>query len=204
MKRYTCQCCGADLKRLKSNTVICEFCGSTFYLEDGEKIVDKDVTDHQVLSILMEAEKYRKINNTSAEIQELVKALEVNNDSEVIWTKLGRAYRCGNLYDKALECYEKAIKLNAEYGQSYCNIGAVAIMQKKYEKARTYYEKGLAYLDGTEYDYPVLLANYAFAIGLCGDKKKASQLLNEAEKRGYKDAKSVRNQLGIGLFSRFF
>ncbi len=59
-------------------------------------------------------------------------------------------------------------------------------------------------MDKSEYDYPAALANYALAIGKVGDKKKAEQLLKEAESKGYKNAAVVRKQLGITFFNKLF
>lgn len=204
MKLIQCECCGGNqFQKNTSNSMICRFCGSIYRLDENEIIMSKEITDAKVMSLFLDAEKCRKTNNHIDEIQYLIKALELDENRAIVWVKLGRAYRESNLLDKAIDCYEKAIEIDPNYPQSYTNLGAVYLVKKEYEKAIRFYEKGLPLFEKNDIDYPTVLANYGLAIAMTGDKKKAAELINRAEKMGYAYASNARKAAGLSFFSKF-
>lgn len=198
------------MQRQGNNSLICSFCGSTYTLDENEKIVSQCVTDAKVFALYLQAEKFRQANNVFDEIQVLTQAIEADERKAVTWVKLGRAYRAGNAFDKAIECYNKAIELDPGYAVSYSNIGAIYLIKGEYASAKSYYEKALSLFSKDDMDspittdYPTTLANYAVAVAKLGDKKKAAKLINEAEKRGYENAANARKISGLSAFSKFF
>lgn len=205
MKLIKCECCGGNqLKKNSGNSMICSFCGSIYILDENETIMSKEITDAKVMSLFLDAEKCRKTKNHIDEIQYLIKAIELDENQAIAWVKLGRAYRESNLLDKAIDCYEKAIEVDSQYPQSYTNIGAVYFIKKEYESAIEFYEKGLPLFDRRDKDYSVALANYGMAVAKMGDKKKAAECINQAERMGYAYASKARKAAGLSLFSKFF
>jgi tetratricopeptide (TPR) repeat protein len=198
-----CECCGGnDLKKQGSNSMICSFCGSVYLLDANENIMSKEVTDAKIISLFLEAEKYRKAEKYGDEIQVLVKAIEMDENKPLSWVKLGRAYRMTNFFDKAIECYNKAISIDPAYPQSYANIGAVYLVKKDYAKAIEFYEKGISLFSTDDNEFPTVLANYGLAVAMSGDKKKAAKLINDAERKGYPNATAARKAAGLSRFSK--
>lgn len=205
MKLIKCECCGGNQFQKKAgNSMICSFCGSVYRLDENENIMSKEITDAKVMSLFLDAEKCRKARNHIDEIQYLIKALELDENRAITWVKMGRAYRESNLLDKAIECYEKAIEIDPNYPQSYTNIGAVYLVKKEYENAKEFYEKGLPLFESSDIDYPIVLANYGLVVAMTGDKKKAAELINKAEKLGYAYASNARKAAGLSFLSKFF
>ena len=66
------------------------------------------------------------------------------------------------------------------------------------------YEKGLSLFDSRDMDYATSLANYGLAAAKMGDKKKAAECINQAERIGYANASNARKAAGLSLFSKFF
>lgn len=205
MKLLKCECCGGNqLQKKSGNTMVCSFCGSLYVLDGNENIMSKEITDAKIMSFFLDAEKCRKTKNHPDEIQYLIKVIELDENRAIAWVKLGRAYREANLLDKAIECYEKAIEVDPNYPQSYTNIGAVYLIKKEYENAIIFYEKGLSLFDSDDMDYPTVLANYGLAVAKMGDKKKAAECINKAEKMGYIYASNARKAAGLSIFSKLF
>ena len=61
---------------------------------------------------------------------------------------MGLAYTDTGNYDKAIECYQKAIKINPENADPYYNMG-IAYLQKKRDISAedSFYQAGLLYLE---------------------------------------------------------
>ncbi len=204
MKLIKCECCGGDEMERQGNSLVCRFCGSTYTLDENEKVVSQSVTDAKVFALYLQAEKFRQAGNILDEIQVLTQAIELDERKATTWVKLGRAFREGNSFDKAIECYNKAIELDPDYAVIYSNIGAIYLIKGNYAKAFAFYEKSLSLFSKDDADYPTTLANYAVVLAKLGDKKKAAQLINEAEKRGYDNAAGARRVSGLSIFSKFF
>lgn len=184
-----------------------------YYDEDivensGDDPADKEIRDARVLSLLSDAEKYRQQKAYGIEAQLLAHALKLKPDDSMIWNKLGRAHRAAGFLDKALECYEKALELNRDDPWAFGNIGAVYIAKEDFAAACEFYAKAVQLADlnnqQNDRDYPVILANYAFAVGKNGDKRQASKLLKEAERLGYTGGAGIRKQLKFSIFDKLF
>ena len=174
----------------------------------GNDPADKEIRDAQLLTLLSDAEKYRQQRAYGIEAQLLAHALKLKPNDPMIWNKLGRAHRAAGFLDKALECYEKALELNQEDPWALGNIGAVYIAKEDFAAACDFYAKAVQLAESqqkqNDRDYPVILANYAFALGKNGDKRQAAKLLKEAEMLGYTGGASIRKQLKFSIFDKLF
>ena len=56
---------------------------------------------------------------------------------------LGNNYSKNKEYNKAIESYEKAIKINSEYPSAYYNLGITYRKNKEYNKAIESYAKAI-------------------------------------------------------------
>ena len=207
MKLIKCECCGGNsLRKYDGNGLICDFCGSVYRLDKDEEIISKEVVDAKLMSVFLDAERCRVAEKYSDALQHYLKAVEIDEHNVTVWVKLGRAYRECGLHDKALECYNKAISLDPNFPTAYSNIGAIFLFKKDYQRALEYYEKGMELISEDDTDYPTVLANYAMALAFTGDKNRASSLMNEAEKRGYKNGAAARKMAGLStsFWSKLF
>lgn len=91
----------------------------------------------------------------------------------------GWAYLDKNLYDEAIEEFEKCIKIDPEFFKAYCNLGVILIKKKKYTQAinqlkaaikidtqfkQAYFNLGIAYLKIGNYEEAKRAANAALRI----------------------------------------
>ncbi|MHA1844047.1 MAG: tetratricopeptide repeat protein [Promethearchaeota archaeon] len=67
--------------------------------------------------------------------------------SFLAYNALGKLYSSRNLFDKAINVYEKAIKLEPVYPEPYFELGKIYLDKKDYKKALFYFEKYI-YLGG--------------------------------------------------------
>ena len=205
MKLIMCECCGSNqLQSHGGNSLICNFCGSIYRIDENERILSKEMTDARIMALFVEAEKHRQAKEYGEEIQVLAKALELDENNANVLVKLGRAYRVLNFPGKALEYYERAQSIDPDFPQVYSNTGAVYLVQKDYERAAECYEKALSLISAADVDYPTVLANYAIVLARTGEKRKAAKFMNKAEKLGYQNGAAARKMAGLGTFSRLF
>ena len=54
--------------------------------------MSKEITDVKIMSLFIDAEKFRKTKNHIDEIQYLIKAIELDENQAIAWVKLGYAY----------------------------------------------------------------------------------------------------------------
>lgn len=197
-----CESCGAKLKRLSPDRYLCEYCGSEYYTNNGSTVNSQKNTEKEILNIFYKAAELENKNKYWDELQCLLTAVDQASDNVLFWVKLGRAYRRNNLYQNALECYENAKKLNAEFASIYSNIGAVYILTKQYERAQLHCQRAVELMDRNraEYsndDYAVAHSNLAIAVGMQGMKEDAKRHIKIAEDHGYKNGAAVRKMVGI-------
>lgn len=77
-------------------------------------------------------------------INEEIKEIITNKDkTEIDYLILGNNYFGKNEYQKAIESYQKAIKINSEYSSAYYNLGIVYPKIKEYSKSIESYEKAI-------------------------------------------------------------
>lgn len=206
LKSMRCNGCGAMIHIAPGvRQVECEYCGNIYTIreESNQNVNSEDRIElvKKVNLLLAEADRYRESNDVNSEIAVLLKAVELMPNHMTAWTRLGRAYRLNGMLDKALSCYNNAIKINPNDGTVYGNIGVVYIYKGDPNTAIKYFEKSLPLIKkDPNADYPTMLANYAVALGKSGNKQEAAKVLKEAEKLGYKNAKIIRKQFGIGGF----
>ena len=92
--------------------------------------------------ICFEAEGLRQYGKVNEAIESLQKATEIDSDNAQAWSLLGGIYNETNS-DKAIPCYEKAIKLNARYYLAYRGLGNYYLKKKNYSLAEAYYSSAI-------------------------------------------------------------
>lgn len=197
-----CEACGAtQLKEIKKGHFLCEYCGSKFITDDNNEVIDRELTEKELVDILIEADQYEKNNEYPKALQCYLKAIEKAPDNIGILLKLGRAYRRNGLHDRALSCYDKALELEPSNAMVYCNIGAVYCFNGQYSKAEEYLKKAINMLEAGPIlcidDIATCYSNCAVAVGKLGRKKEAKALLKKAEANGYANGAVVRKLIGI-------
>lgn len=193
---FVCDGCGGKSFTKKGNQYECEYCGSTYTLENDENIVKKTLTDAKVIEYYFEATKYMQKNNYFEELKSLSKALAIDSSNALTLVKLGRCYRNLGMIDKAISTYEKALEFDPQMGTAYTNLGTIYILNKNYREAVTQYEKGLPFISNED-DYWVAYANYAVAIAKLGDISRAKNMIDEAERHGYENGDRCRELAGV-------
>ena len=124
------------------------------------------------------------------------------DDKARYYLRLGRCYRLCGMYQKALECYNKAIEINPNDGVAYTNIGSVYIWLKEYSRALSYCRKGITLMEQglkkpTKTEYTHCLANYAIALGKTGQIDKCNEYFRKAESYGYPNVDKARRMFGL-------
>ena len=89
-----------------------------------------------------EAEGLRQHGKVNEAVESLQKATEIDSDNAQAWSLLGGIYNEINS-EKAIPCYEKAIKLNARYYLAYRGLGNYYLKKKNYLLAEEYYSKAI-------------------------------------------------------------
>jgi tetratricopeptide (TPR) repeat protein len=92
--------------------------------------------------ICFEAEGLRQHGKVNEAIASLQKATEIDSDNAQAWTLLGGIYNETNP-QKALPCYQNAIKLNSRYYLAYRGLGNYYLKKKDYSLAEEYYSKAI-------------------------------------------------------------
>lgn len=92
--------------------------------------------------ICFEAEGLRQHGKVNEAIASLQKATEIDPDNAQAWSLLGGIYNETNP-DKAIPCYEKAIKLNARYYLAYRGLGNYYLKKMDYSLAEAYYSNAI-------------------------------------------------------------
>ncbi|MBQ4346958.1 MAG: tetratricopeptide repeat protein [Firmicutes bacterium] len=133
-----CESCGAATKRLSASHFLCEYCGSEYFLNDDMECYDFTITDEEIMNVFIQAAKFELKNKSVEELQCLLTVKEKAEDNVAYLVKLGRAYRRNDMFDKAMECYEKAELINPNYANIYVNQGTIYIKPDQYAKAESY------------------------------------------------------------------
>lgn len=197
LKKLVCDSCGGNSFTKRENQYECEYCGSTYTLDNDETVVKKSLTDAKIVECYLEATKYMLKNNHAEEFKVLSKALEMDTNNVTTLVKLGRCYRTLNMQEDAIRCYEKALELDPKMGGAYTNLGTIYVLNGDYKKAAEQYEKGLPLISKSGSDYWTAYANYAIATAHLGNRSKANNMIAEAEKHGYKNGDKCRQMAGI-------
>jgi tetratricopeptide (TPR) repeat protein len=118
-----------------------------------------------------EAEGLRQYGKVNEAIKSLEKATEIDSDNAQGWSLLGGIYNETNS-DKAVPCYEKAIKLNARYYLAYRGLGNYYLKKKNYPLAEEYYNKAI---NINPYRFGPIYKNRAIARMQLGNNKGAKE-----------------------------
>ncbi len=113
------------LKKLKNYSQLLEIKAKELYLksQDAEQIK----TEYQSLKLMVEnLNKERLVlNKKNDELQRQVHSFEKEslNEKATLYQQLGTAYVQAKIYDLAVDCYKKSIKLNPDNAELYYNLG---------------------------------------------------------------------------------
>jgi tetratricopeptide (TPR) repeat protein len=92
--------------------------------------------------ICFEVERLHHQKNIYGAIEKLRKAVQADSENPQAWCLLGGMYNELNS-EEALICYEKTIKINANYYLAYRGLGNYYLKIRDYELAESYYTKAI-------------------------------------------------------------
>jgi tetratricopeptide (TPR) repeat protein len=92
--------------------------------------------------LCFEAEGLRQHGKISDAIERLQRAVEIDPDNSQAWVLLGGAYNESDS-NKAIQCYENALKLNPRSYLAYRGLGNYYLKEKDYSLAEAYYSKAI-------------------------------------------------------------
>ena len=92
--------------------------------------------------ICFEAERLRQEGKAGEATEKLYEATELDLENASAWSQLGGIYN-EHGSDKAVACYEKAIKLNSKYYLAYRGLGNYYLKKKDHSLAEAYYTKAV-------------------------------------------------------------
>jgi predicted Zn-dependent protease len=143
--------------------------------------------------LCFEAEGLRQHGNLNEAIEILQKATEMNSDNAQAWGLLGGIYNEANS-EKAIACYEKAIKQNGRYYLAYRGLGNYYLKKKNYSLAEAYYNQAII-INSTRFG--PIYKNRAIARMELGNNKGAKEdLVKYLEQMpGADDIKSIQEAL---------
>jgi tetratricopeptide (TPR) repeat protein len=179
-----------------------------FYYIKASMTIDPDEINRRIAEILNDKQKTkeledarRRIDKAEAEIARLKKELAKNPNNqatmqkytaateklsaEEYFTKGNNAYN-NELYELAIEYYQKAIDINPNYADAYLNMGVAYYEQKNYPQAIQYYQKAIEINSNNAqayYNY-----NMGNAYGKQGNTTKKVECFRKAARLGDEDA----------------
>jgi hypothetical protein len=159
----------------------------------------KDLLKNETLKFVksnrlcFEAEGQRQHGNLNEAIEILQNATEMNSDNAQAWSLLGGIYNEANS-EKAIACYEKAIKLNGRYYLAYRGLGNYYLKKKNYSLAEAYYNQAITI---NSMRFGPIYKNRAIARMELGNNKGAKEdLVKYLEQMpGADDRKSIQEAL---------
>jgi tetratricopeptide (TPR) repeat protein len=92
--------------------------------------------------ICFEAEGLRQHGKINEAIDRLERAVQIDRDNSQAWVLLGGVYNETNS-DKAIFCYENAMRLNPKSYLSYRGLGNYYLKKRDYSLAEAYYSKAI-------------------------------------------------------------
>lgn len=187
----SCTACGSrTLKRVQRGEYLCEHCGSRYYVNGEDEIESEEEANARLTALFVEAAEYEARDDIPAELQILLKGLDIAPQNVDLLLKLGRSYRRLGQNQKAMEYFERA--KDSDPGNPIISIGmgSIYLTQGLYAEAKSLYEKGLAIMEAnplsaTANDIAVSYGNYSYCLGKMGDRKGAKKYLSIAKKKGY-------------------
>jgi tetratricopeptide (TPR) repeat protein len=118
-------------------------------------------------------------------------------EDEKSWNNMGDVYASHGEYEKSIEAFTQATRINPNYAEVYNNIGNSYMQMKKYEEAAPYYEKALAINPNLWQSYRGLSGvaeakgEYQKALGFI----KQAQAINPADTRLQKIADALQRAI---------
>lgn len=125
--------------------------------------------------ICFEAEGLRQRGMINEAIEHLQRALEIEPDNSQAWVLLGGAYNEANS-DRAILCYENALKLNPRSYLAYRGLGNYYLKEKDYSLAEAYYSRAI---DINSFRFAPIYKNRAVARMQSGNNKGAKEDLTQ-------------------------
>ena len=137
----------------------------------------KDILKNEVLKfaksnrVCFEAEGLRQYGNIDEAIERLQRAVEIDPDNSQAWVLLGGAYNEANS-ERAILCYENALKLNPRSYLAYRGLGNYYLKEKDYSLAEAYYSKAI---DINSFRFAPIYKNRAVARMQIGNNRGAKE-----------------------------
>jgi len=159
----------------------------------------KDILKNEVLKfaksnrVCFEAEGLRQYGNIDEAVKRLQRAVEIDPDNSQAWVLLGGAYNESNS-DRAILCYEKALKLNSRSYLAYRGLGNYYLKEKDYSLAEAYYSKAI---DINSFRFAPIYKNRAVARIQIGNNRGAKEDLTRYLEQlpNAQDRKSIEEAL---------
>lgn len=121
--------------------------------------------------ICFEAEGLRQDGKINEAIDWLERAAQIDRDNSQAWVLLGGVYNETNS-DKAIFCYENAMKLNPKSYLSYRGLGNYYLKKRDYSLAEAYYSKAI---DINSFRFAPIYKNRAIARMQIGNNAGAKE-----------------------------
>lgn len=121
--------------------------------------------------ICFEAEELRQHGKINEAIERLQRAVEIDPENSQAWVLLAGVYNETNS-DKAIRCYENAIKLNPKSYLAYRGLGNYYLKKKDYSLADAYYGKAI---DINSFRFAPIYKNRAVARMQIGNNRGAKE-----------------------------
>jgi regulator of sirC expression with transglutaminase-like and TPR domain len=121
--------------------------------------------------ICFEAEELRQHGKINEATERLQRAVEIDPENSQAWVLLAGVYNETNS-DKAIRCYENAIKLNPKSYLAYRGLGNYYLKKKDYSLADAYYGKAI---DINSFRFASIYKNRAVARMQIGNNRGAKE-----------------------------
>lgn len=121
--------------------------------------------------ICFEAEELRQHGKINEATERLQRAVEIDPENSQAWVLLAGVYNETNS-DKAIRCYENAIKLNPKSYLAYRGLGNYYLRKKDYSLADAYYGKAI---DINSFRFAPIYKNRAVARMQIGNNRGAKE-----------------------------
>jgi regulator of sirC expression with transglutaminase-like and TPR domain len=121
--------------------------------------------------ICFEAEELRQHGKINEATERLQRAVEIDPENSQAWVLLAGVYNETNS-DKAIRCYENAIKLNPKSYLAYRGLGNYSLKKKDYSLADAYYGKAI---DINSFRFAPIFKNRAVARMQIGNNQGAKE-----------------------------
>ncbi len=203
-----CKSCGSNsLKRVRRGEYLCEHCGSRFFTDAKARAESGEETESKLAAIFAEAVEFDDRRDYKAELETLVKGLDIAPDNCTLLLKLGRVNRRMGFPKEALEYYRRAEAADPENPIIYVNMATLYIGQGQTAQARPLLEKAIAMIEADPLSAPsgditVTYGNYALCLGKLGDRAGAKKYLRKAKELGCSkdEIKDICRQIGLNAW----